>query len=195
MKQLGDALEKQTGFLSTQALAQLVSASLPDESQGSAVFSALQNLRSETIPQVLEMVQSWRNASDQNKRRLPDDQYGSLEKNLPVLIREYRAINRMRKAERLRTTLGNEVEGFAFICDARPVYNEARDDIEGIIPLTTLKVVYEHQNQDTEEIEFVLTASQLEELISRAKKAQDKLAALRRKATEWLPDGWVEEEE
>lgn len=195
LKQLGEILERQTGFLTSEALAKLVSESVPDEAQGSATFSALQNLRPEAIPQVLETIQSWRSANDQNKERLPDDRYAALQVNLPTLIREYPALNRMRKVKRLRASLGNEWEGVAFICDARPVYNEARDDIEGMIPLTTMKVVYERQNQLTDEIEFVLTAEQLDDLITRAKKAQDKLTVLRRKTAEWLPGGCVEGEE
>lgn len=195
LNQLGDALEQQAGFPTAESLAKLVSQFLPDEPQGSAAFSALQNLRRETIPQVLETLQSWRSTSDQNKARLPDDQFDALQKNLQTLIRDYPALNRMRKADRLRTALGNEVEGFSFICDARPVYNEARDDIEGIIPLTTLKFLYERQNRVTEEIELVLTPEQLDELILRAKKAQEKLTVLRKKTTEWLPGGCVEGKE
>ena len=98
----------------------------------------------------------------------------------------------MQKAKRLQVVLGNEVEGIAFICDARPVYNEARDDIDGMIPLTTMKIVYERQNGVTEEIEFVLTADELDDLITRAKKAQDDLKLLRRKTAEWLPGGCVD---
>ncbi len=131
LKTLGDALEKQTGFFETEALTELISKSVPDKSQGAAVFTAIRNLRPDGIPQVLEMIQSWRGTSEENKRLLSDEQFQALERNLPVLIRKYPSISRAQKAERLRTILGNEVEGFVFICDARPVYNEARDAIEG----------------------------------------------------------------
>lgn len=194
LDRLSELLQQQTGFLTAEALAVLVSNCIADESQGAAAYNALQNLSPNAIPQVLATVESWRSATDQNRHRFPDERYAALQENLRALIREYPALDRMRKASRLRVATGNEFEGVAFICDARPVYNEARDDIEGLIALTTMKIVYQQQNQLTEEIEFVLTAEQLDDLIVRAKRAQDKLKVLRRKTEEWLPGGCVEGE-
>lgn len=195
LTKLARTLEEQSGFLTTEKLAELVTEAVPDETQGSAAFNAIQNLRAEAMPQLMEMLETWRNQDEANRRVLSDEQHAIVKKHLPILIREYPAIDRMQKAEWLKNVLGNEVKGLAFICDARPVYNKPQDDIEGFIPLATLKVVYERQNLDDEEIEFVLSESALEHLINEAKKAQQKLSVLKSRVDSWMPGGCVEVEE
>ena len=84
---------------------------------------------------------------------------------------------------------GNEIMGVMFVCDARPVYNENRDDIDGYVPLATMKILYQRQNADSEEIEFVMTPEEIDLLIERAQQARDKIQVLNRKLGGWLPNG------
>lgn len=193
--QLSHSLGQQTGFLSDAKLIGLVSESLKDNTQGSAAFNALQNLNSGALTQVLETVERWRRLSEENIRSFPDELYSDLKEKLPLLVQDYPALNQMRKAKRLRGVLGNELEGVIFICDARPVFNESRDQIEGMIPITTLKIVYERQNQLSEEIEFTVSTKQLADFIKKARKAQEKLTILHERISEWLPGGCVDSEE
>jgi hypothetical protein len=191
LQRLGELLTKQTGFLTDDRLVQLVGACVDDETQGTAVFNAVQNLSPSGYEQVLTMLRAWRESSEERRQQLPDDVFAALEQKLPVLIRDYPALNRIKKADRLRIAIGNEFERVVFICDARPVYNENRDCIEGLIPLTTMKLVYERQNSETEEIEIVLTSEQLKDLVSKAKKAEQKLTVLSQSIEEWMPQGCV----
>lgn len=195
LTRLISALQEQAGFISEKGLVQLIEQFVPDETHGAATFNALQNLRQDSTPQVLETLHNWRNASEKNKARLSDDAYSALQEKLETLIRDYPALKRMRKANTLRSMLGNEVQGFIFVCDLRPVYKDPKkDDIEGLIPLVTLKVFYERQNMLTEEVELLLTSEQLEGLIFRATEAKKKLDVLCDKVIQWLPEGLVKEE-
>lgn len=195
IQRLTQRLEQQTGFLTDDRLRSLASEFVKDDSQATGVFHVLQNLPPGAIEQVLEAVQKWRHAHVQNADRFPEDLYTALEQKLRMLVPPHSALNRMWKAKRLRTMLGNELEGVAFICDARPVYNKSRDRIEGMIALTTMKLVYERQNLSIEEIEITVTPTQLRELISEAEKAEKKLATLRESIAEWIPDGFAEAQE
>ena len=39
-----------------------------------------------------------------------------------MLVCDYPALNRIKKADGLRSAIGNECSDVVFICDARPVY-------------------------------------------------------------------------
>jgi hypothetical protein len=191
LKQLSETLMSQSGFLSQDACADLIGSILRDETQGAAVFVTVWNLPEESLPKLISEISEWRNASEENGKDLPDAEFGSLRSQLKILVRDYPAVNRMQKAQRLMNVLGNEVKGIGFICDARPVYNKAHEEIEGLVPLTTFKIIYERQNLDTEEIEFVLTESGLDHLIEQANEAKKKLSVLSSRVNTWLPGGCV----
>ncbi|MDZ4821531.1 MAG: hypothetical protein SGJ20_21425 [Planctomycetota bacterium] len=195
LEALSKDLEQSSGFMAEGRLFSIVSNRVQNDEQASAVFNVLQNVPLENISRVLKAVDKWRCQSAESRQRFPDALYASLQQGLPILVRDYAAINQLRKSEILRGLLGNEWKAAAFICDARPIYNETRDDIEGFIPVTTLKVVYEKQNEFPEEIEFVLSPEQIEELIDQAKAAQKKLEVLYRKTSILFPSGLAKEEE
>jgi len=192
---LGNVLEEQTQMMTTQQFIGLISEAVPDDTQGSAVYSMLNLLSPDGIPDLLEYLKKWREASEGNQFSLPKETYRHLEEKLPVLIRNYPALDRMQKVRALASVLGNEVEDFLFVCDARPIYNEDRTDIEAIVPVTTLKLTYERQNGDTDEIELVFAEEQLSEFVEEAQKAEKKLQVLRAKAKLWMTVGVDREEE
>lgn len=195
LAQLGDRLEEQSGFLSSSALVDIVSEVIPDDRQGQATFNALQNLRPDDVDQLVESIGNWRESSPDNREHFGDDLFGNLEQNLKTLVRDYASLNRGKKADRLRNILGNELQGAVFICDARPVFNKERDQIEGMIPITTLKLVYERQNMETEEIELTLNADQLKSLREDAEKAEKKITTLSESIMGWLPESCLNNEE
>ena len=192
LTQLSERLQAQTGFLSHLRLVKLITESIEDELQGQAVNRALQNLRPESLDRVLEAIDEWRQVDDQSREVFPDELFAGLGNRLSVLIQGYPALSRGIKASKLQNIIGNELYDATFICDARPVYNDARDQIEGMIPVTTIRLVYEQQDEEMHEIEMVLTASELRALIERAEKAEVKLKTLQRSIAGWLPDGCVD---
>jgi hypothetical protein len=192
---LAGLLGKEEGFTTDSRLQELIVQSIGIEDQQVAAFNALQNLSATSIDQVLNAVGEWRKLSPQGQKILSDDKFSDLEKNLSILIQDVPPLTRMRKAERLSNVLAHELMGVAIICDLRPLFNENRDHVEGLIPVTTMKVVYEKQNGLVEEIELVLSEKQLEDLSRRTQQAKQKLAVLRESVERWIPGGCVKIEE
>lgn len=105
------------------------------------------------------------------------------------MIQEYPAVERYRKAQRLASITGFQVVGVEFVCDARPVFDKDRERIEGMLPVTTLKLVYEKQNEDIQVTEVLLSAAMLGELLEKANRAQQKLRVLSESINQWIPQG------
>jgi hypothetical protein len=106
---------------------------------------------------------------------------GNLEQlsgRLPLIIKEYPGRLRQLKANRLAEATGLRAESIDLICDFRPVLDDGRSKIEGLIPLTTLKVVASGVDQFPISFEAVLSAKDVQELLSKAESAVKKLNAL-----------------
>ncbi|MBB02272.1 MAG: hypothetical protein CMJ47_06475 [Planctomyces sp.] len=182
---LGDRIENSTGFL---RISNVVSKFVDDADEVEAIERLVAGISPKSVAPVLRMVEQWRTSDGFVQNTISKDQLKAIQQNLPLLIRNSPAVVRSRKAAALLTATGNELLGVAFVCDARPVFNEKRDDVEGYVPLATVKFVYQRQNADTEEVEFVMTDAELELLIDRAKQARSKIAVLNQKLNPILPD-------
>jgi len=74
------------------------------------------------------------------------------------------------------------VEAVDLVCDIRPVFDDSRTNVEGVIPFTTLKVVATGVDQFPISFEAVLSASDVLALLKKAELAVAKLNALGRLA-------------
>lgn len=174
IEELSAALSQELDLLTEETLEHIVARHIADESQTSAAVNVLNNMRAENVEQVILFVNAWRNASANNKKRFSNEAFSSLKTKLQLLVQDYPAIERMRKAIRLRKALGNSLEEVELICDARPVFDEQRERILGMLVLTTMKLQYERQNGETEEVEVMLSPQQVESLIEKAQAAMHK---------------------
>lgn len=170
-----------------------VSDCIDDEEQAASVVWLIENLAPESLNFLLGMIKSWQKSLSDPASFMTEQEFEAVSNTLAKLIRHSPAITRVKKAQLLKTVTGNEVFGVMFVCDARPVYNEARDDIEGYLPVTTMKIVYQRQNGDSEEIEFALMPNEIDLFIDRATKAREKIKVLNAKMSELLPNAFVEE--
>jgi hypothetical protein len=84
------------------------------------------------------------------------------------------------KAQQLVTFTGTELDDFRFICDIRPVIDGARTQVEGLIPLTVLRIEYSLPDGEDSVIELRVTRRQLRDFSLKAKDAEAKLALLER---------------
>lgn len=184
--QLAEALQAEQGFLDEGKFARIVAEQVGDVTQTNAAIRAIQNLRPQILTQALEIINSWRELDSSNKEQFPDEAFAALREKLPLLVREYPALSRMRKANRLRVVLGNHLTRAEFICDARPVFDQDRRQIEGLLALTTMKLSYQRQNNTTEEVEILINGQQLNDLIHKAEKAREKLRVLEASFAEWV---------
>lgn len=188
VRELGDRLESHPGFLSVR---DLTVHAFPATDQSDAVEHLIMTLIPESLPHVVSMVTYWRQTDDASKEVMTEADFDNLKDNLPLLVRSSAALTRSRKAVGLQTVTGNEIMEIMFVCDARPVYNNPRNEIEGYVPLATMKILYQRQNAATEEIEFVVTPLELDLLIDIAQNAKKKIGVLNAKMTPWIPNGIV----
>jgi len=188
---LAVALRNESGFLDRARLAQVVHGILPDERLASGIVSTLESLRREKVDDAIRALRRWRDADGENAAKFPGEALSSLESRLPRLIEAYPAMERYRKARRLASMTGNVAESLEVICDLRPVFNEKRDRVEGIVPITTLRLEYERQGDETAVLEVVFSREMLDELVQKAQTAQQKLKVLSVCVSEWIPDGMV----
>jgi hypothetical protein len=186
------SLENSVGFLNEEGLKRLVQEVLPEEQQMSSVISAIHSIRPGRVDRVLASLQEWRATDRQNAERVPDEVLKEIQQKLANLIREYPAWDRFQKARRLASLTGNKAQQVELICDVRPVFDRAREHVEGLVPLTTLKLVYETQSDETKCIELLLSADVLKDLLAKAEKAYQKQTIMRDFFDRWIPDGFLE---
>lgn len=189
---ISNALLDQRGFLNLEGCRQLLAQYLEDESQVAAVLRAVHGLREEGLDRFLAVIHQRRSESVADGKLLSEDEFVAAKERLPALVRSYPALQRSQRARRLASALGNEVTGFEFICDARPVYSEENDDIEGIVPITTLSVVYRRQTGEDAQLELTFAEEALSELIAAAEEAKKRLTVLKDRVQSWIPGGVAE---
>lgn len=86
------------------------------------------------------------------------------------------------KAERLAIATGLRTDSIDLICDLRPVFDQRREKVEGVMPFTTLKIVATGTDRFPVSFEAILSAGDVEDLLKKVKDAVAKLNALGRLA-------------
>ena len=160
-----------------------------------AVARLVANIDHESLPTIFELVDTWRQEAEVSQETLSDESFEQLKQNLVALISSSTedVIRKTNKATALLTATGNEVTGLAFICDARPVYNDDKTDIEGYVPLATMRIYYSRPNEQQDVVEFTMTPAEVDTFIERATQAREKLNVMQRKMSGWLANGTGEE--
>lgn len=177
------------------ALGKVVNKHLGVPEATEAVARLVANIDHESLPTIFEMVESWRQKFESGQEALSEEALEQLKKNLENLISSATedVIRKTNKATALLTATGNEVTGLTFICDARPVYNDDKTDIEGYVPLATMRIYYNRPNEQQDVIEFTMTPAEVDTFIERATQAREKLNVMQRKMSGWLANGTGED--
>jgi hypothetical protein len=160
---------------------------IPEEAADSVARIVI-NLEPDSLPMVEEMVD--RLVDDTELQLIDAVGVSTVKQNLHRLTQpSIRAVvRRLRKANDLTTATGNDITGLTFICDARPVYNDDRTDIDGFVPLATMKLFYDDQNEEQKVVEITMTPDDLNSFIDRAHKAKDKLDVMTRAFSNFIPN-------
>lgn len=189
----GAAFEADGKFVSDDSLKSIVAAQITDPDQAEAVLRVLSIFHVGNVREVLGYLQEWRQKDRANAELLTDDCFGKLKQKLPRLLHSSLPVQRYRKALNLSVGTGHTLQAVHLISDLRPVFDEEREQVEGLVPMTILRLTYLEQNsQQPKEMEFYLSRSRLGFLISEAEKAKKKLATLERVVGDWIPEGFVE---
>jgi len=83
------------------------------------------------------------------------------------------------KARQLVDATGSELDEFQLICDIRPIFDQARERIQGAVPLAVLRLEYTLPSADSAVVEVRVTERQIEELESKIATAKRKLKLIK----------------
>ncbi len=133
----------------------------------------------QNVHHIMSSIKNWLDIEEnQKKGLLTREQFEELHRRLPLLIEPFPGLSRQAKAERLSEATGFPLEDIQIICDLRPLFDEERECVQGMIPFTTLKVVCEGVDGLPLALEAVLSRSQVTELLKKATAAEKKLSRL-----------------
>jgi len=182
-------LEEATGFLDPKTLLSTILQAVQDAKVAEAVRGALRNL---TPPGVERMVVGL--AMGLEDKGFPFDQktLDRLKHVLGKLIQPYPALTGFQKAKHLSTLTGQQLETVELVCDLRPVFDDKREKLDGMMPYTRLHLVATGEDGLPKPFEAELTYQQVIDLAEKARKAESKLKVLRQSIESWLPGGLPE---
>lgn len=177
-------LSKAKGFLDPKALLATIREAIPDSSTASTMRRVLRNLNPSNVGRIIAGLEQDRDDED-----FPFDKatFDRLKQVLSKLIQPYPALTRFQKAERLAKMTGQQLEAVELICDLRPIFDENREKLEGMMPYTRLHIVATGEDGLPKSFEAELTHQQVIDLAEKAEKAKSKLEVLRQSVETWLP--------
>lgn len=177
------------GFLDPKSLLKLCSDSIGDESQAESLQRVVRFLRPESVESLIQALDD-----DKKEPEFPfdDGQLVRLKQILTRLISNFPALKNFEKAERLSKLTGNQLETAEIICDIRPIFDEDRERIEGMMPYTRLRLLVTGADGLPISFEAEVTYQQVQDLLDKSQKAISKLGVLRETILEWVPAGLPE---
>jgi len=182
LKRVAAELEAAEGYLSRDGLRRILLRELGDEKTASHFETLLRTtdviLQDRGgIDNLLSFLEKWQ-TENQDRQILSPDDLSDLKRLLPLIVKPYPARHRQAKAERLATATGLRAESVDLVCDIRPVFDDGRTKVEGVIPFTTLKIVATGVDRFPVSFEAILSASDVVTLLKKAEAAVTKLNAL-----------------
>lgn len=179
-------LKTYAGFLDRAALEDRLQTHLDDQEscKGLARFITAIDERSRVfdveVQNLILQIERWLSDEENQKKSLiSDEEFQELRQRLPLIIQPYPALERQAKAEYLAEATGQPLERLELICDLRPVFDKARENVEGMVPLTILKVVCTGVDGLPLSLEVVLSEKDVHDLAKASSDAQKKLKKLR----------------
>ncbi len=165
----GDVIEKTIG--------QCLAAHGKEEAAGS-VLRALMNVDADSIGSLLNVLRQWATVDQRRREVFSDEVVDRLQHNFEVLITHNPAVRIMQKAERLLRDVGNELQSVKFVCDLRPVFDDAREQVEAFATIANMRLLYVSQDGERRACEMALTEGELTHLKEHVDTALAKLRVL-----------------
>lgn len=179
-------LSEVQGFLNPKALLETIQTIIKDTNTAKVVQRVIINIS----PSQFERMKKYLDEKSKEKGSSFDQkQFERLNQVLKILIQPYPSLVRFQKAERLTNITGQELETVELICDLRPIFNEDRKNVEGMMPYTRLHIVATGEDGLPKAFEVELTHQQVVDLAEKTEKAKSKLETLHQTVEKWLPNG------
>ena len=191
IKAIAAELEAYPEFLDRQSVLGIISRYVANEDHCKRLTKLVLEVDSrlrrtdQTIGDLVSNIRDWQQDEENPERELLSaEDMDELQRRLPLFIRTYPGLTRQAKARHLAEATGTPLESLEIICDLRPVFDEQRKVVEGVIPFTILKVVCKGVDGLPVSLEATLTELEVRDLAKRAAAAVEKLTRLRELLTE-----------
>lgn len=166
------------GFVGWQRLQDILEAQVKDEAQAQSLAAFIMNFDDlhrdlDISPEELarEAAQKLPSALNENERKV-------LGERLPRITAPKNGIARQAKVNAVARRTGGHLDELSLISDLRPIFDDAREEIQGFIPMTTLKLVV-HRADSMDVVEVSITEEELNRMCEQAERAKRKLATLK----------------
>lgn len=182
-----DRIDADAGFVGPVRLKEIVSEVVHDDEQARGLSNFIYNIQSlrrharkdDAASLAREFTESLQKAS------VPDggltaDEVARLAHRLPRIAAPKTSMDRQAKAVGVARRVGLALDKIALACDLRPVFDDSRDNVEAMIPLTLMRVVARGPEGFPQTLEVTLTEKQLLDLNTEVERARTKLATLKR---------------
>jgi hypothetical protein len=186
LNQIYKNLNEAQGFLNPKAMLSIMSKVLKNTEVAEALLRIIINVNASQVEQVGTFLDK---KSKEEDFPFNQQQLECLKLILKKIIQPYPALIRYQKAERLTEITGQQLETVELICDIRPIFDESRKNIEGMIPYTRLHIVATGEDGLPNAFEVELSYQQVLNLSEKTEKAKFKLESLRQSIENWLPEG------
>lgn len=180
-------LSKVTGFLDPKTLATEIREVIKPEAAARSVLATVLNLEPKMAQRLVDVLAD--RGRKEEKFPLSAAELDRLGGILQNLLQPFPALARFEKAKRLSTLTGQQLESIELICDLRPIFDEDRKQIEGMMPYTRLHIVTTGADGFPKSFEAELTHQQVFDLREKAAKAESKLTVLRNSIQQWGAGG------
>jgi tetrahydromethanopterin S-methyltransferase subunit G len=184
-------LETESGFVGRDELKTLFLPQLANDAEKSnrlskfvdAIHERLRDMN-QPVSDFVKSLVGWLEENDPDGKQVPKGSVASFEERTAKLLGQYQCYARQAKAEELSTRIGNPLEQFELICDVRPVFDSERKSIEGMVPITWLKIVATQSNGMPSGTEVLLSEEDLNTIDESLQKAKQKIKELKRAVSE-----------
>ena len=174
------------GFLDRETIERILHSHIDDEESCRSLARLIAGIddrlraTGQTVENFFALIEAWRaDENNQQKDLLSEEELHELRERLPLIVGPFPGSERQAKAERLAEATGMPLEKIEIICDLRPVFDQGRDTVEGIIPYTTLRIVCKGADGLPVALESILSYDDVTQLAKASADAKKKLKKLR----------------
>lgn len=183
LDRLEEALSQAGSFLDPNTLSRVVDDALDGNEASSDISNTIWHL-SQVLHSADEQPEAaaaqLNEAIVNSSAEISEDEGRWLGERIQKLAVQPAGFARQRKAQRLSEATGAELVDLQIISDIRPVFNEDRSDIEGAVPVTTLRLDIAESAGCPSTIQVHLTEQQLADLLMKAESARKKIGVIKK---------------
>lgn len=145
---------------------------------GESIYRISSALNSSDV-QLYEAMDELEKAITSKMDSLSKEDRKTLSLRLRSLAAEPAGLAKQAKAKQLVDALGVELNGFRIYCDLRPIFDENRQKVEGLVPINTIKLEHGAPSGNAVVTELRVTDEQLAQIEEEVAKAKRKLNTIK----------------